>query len=201
MDKGQRIQSLADRVWKTKKIRMEAEARRIRLKKQFDLVLNSATIFSLLLSILAFIPRSLEPIISVTGIAILGVVLSIIVMVVSFIITNYKFLDEADEYRQSYIKLSRLENEINGLDVTSSDEDILDLEKRYTDVQGENINHNNLDYLFFLVNQHRQNSADYHITGMQLIKYWLCKHTLQVILLIIVIGILSMVIIALMNTR
>lgn len=148
----QNLKNLENRVWITKKIRMEAAERRIDLNNQFNLVLNIATVLALLMSIMSLLPNR---ILSNNNISMLSIAISIGVMVTALLITGYNFTEDANQFRKSYLNLDKLENNIRD-EINSDYDDIkktIKLEKEYNRIQTETLNHNNMDFIYFKISQ------------------------------------------------
>lgn len=199
------LKKLKNRVWQTKKIRMEAEERRINLKNQFSLVLNGATILALLISVTALIPNL---ILSNNSMTILSIAISIGVMVTSLLITGYSFIENANQFRQSYLNLDELENEIQDeISKTHCDgETVAKLESKYNQIQSETLNHNNMDYVYFKVgqfhNKKKQINKDEEKVSVGLvewIEFFVSKYSLNLIFILLVVGIIGITVDAVIN--
>lgn len=183
------LKDLEERVWKTKKIRMEAEERRIGLQNQFSLVLNGATVLALLISVVALLPHQM---ISNNGMAIFSITISIGVMVTSLVITGYNFTEKANQFRRSYLNLDALENEIrNEIDDENCDkEKTISLERQYNQIQAATLNHNNIDYIYFKVSQLRnvklsEEKEVYKLVNWERFEFFCSKFILPIIFFVI----------------
>lgn len=153
------MDKLTNRVWKTKKIRMEAEARRLTLKRQWDLILNGTTILALVLSILSLYSYTLRWLVSDQGATLLTIILSVLSAISALIITAYDFKGEAVQFRQSYMELTSIEDEIDCEDKNVSNEELAKLRGEYTESLSKTINHTALDCLYFEISQWRVEKA------------------------------------------
>lgn len=197
---------LLDRVWKTKKIRMVAEARRLTLKKQTDLLLNLTTIWALETSFFTFLGNSNFGVLTNSGVSILSFVLSLGAVIISLIVTGYDYVSEANEFKNSYIELGKVENEIDillnrlKLHIGSCDEIIAQLasiKNNYTDVLSRTMNHTDLDFLFFKRAQLQQEyehddscKSSWKKNWMKNLWYYFCRYSIDIVNLIILFSIL-----------
>jgi len=201
---GKRLSRLKDRIWTTKKIRMEAEERRLQIKRDIDLVLNGVSALTLVLSVLSLVPSTLKNFISSTGLSILSIILSIIMIITSLVVTNYRLSEEAAQFRQSYTELDSLENVVGALSDENT-KDLSELENKYTAILSKNLNHNNLDYIYFKYTQYvyqTKNKSDetkISITFTTKLIYWFTKFSLRILFVILVFTILTLVIISIIH--
>lgn len=199
---------LLDRVWKTKKIRMVAESRRLTLKKQTDLLLNLTTIWALETSFFTFLGNSNFGVLTNSGVSILSFVLSLGAVIISLIVTGYDYVSEANEFKNSYIELGKVENEIDillnrlKLHIGSCDEIIAQLasiKNNYTDVLSRTMNHTDLDFLFFKraqLQQEYEHDANCKLPWKKNLWYYFCRYFIDIVNIIILFFMLYLLIVS-----
>lgn len=142
-----------NRVWVTKKARMEAE-KRMNFNNNVSIVLiNYYTFLVLVLSIIS-LKWNLGDILTYVS-----VLISIALFGVSLYITLYGYKEKALSYKSCYIELTALESELEVLllDEKISDEDLLNgyssLLSRYDKIMDKDNNHSDIDFISHLKNQ------------------------------------------------
>lgn len=202
----QNLKNLENRVWITKKIRMEAAERRIDLNNQFNLVLNIATVLALLMSIMSLLPNR---ILSNNNISMLSIAISIGVMVTALLITGYNFTEDANQFRKSYLNLDKLENNIRD-EINSDYDDIkktIKLEKEYNRIQTETLNHNNMDFIYFKISQknnerktmNNNKEKRFEVGKWEKIEFIFSKHILQCVSIFLLFNIVVIMVITVKN--
>lgn len=178
-------------MWTTKKIRMHAEQRRIQLKKQCGLFLNTVTILSLILSFLSFFTDRLAVLFINHGLSYFSFILSVLTVTASLIITNLDFSEEANQFHQCYVKLYQLEFHISELKKGGSENFPLltNLENEYISILKESINHTDIDRLYFKCsNDGHQKKFVYKKTSFwDKVLYIICRYGLAIVNIILLI--------------
>lgn len=128
---------LSDRIWLTKKCRMEAESRFNRYDYFSKFLITYYSAFILILSLYDIIDNNIEYNISIVS-------ASMLILIISLIITSMRFKERSLSYKQCYIKLDELQQEI----AKNEQDDKLasDVFKKYNDVLNLTENHSEYDY-------------------------------------------------------
>ena len=141
---------LSDRIWLTKKCRMEAESRFNRYDYFSKFLITYYSAFILILSLYDIIDNNVEYNISIVS-------ASMLILIISLIITSMRFKERSLSYKQCYIKLDELQQEI-----TKNEQDeklVSEVFKKYNDVLNLTENHSEYDY--FKVKYFDKSKEDY----------------------------------------
>ncbi|TPR37811.1 SLATT domain-containing protein [Apilactobacillus micheneri] len=161
---------------------MEAEERRIAKKNKLFIFFNSITTLTLILSILDMVIKNNDKIINFS---LFNIILSIALIVLSLIISNYDLSKEAFDFRKSYLELENLM-----YDSDRYNENELKLE--YSKILERHLNHNNLDFIYFKITQRKNNNNNFSYNNFEYLMYLFDKYTLNIIIFIIVIIIIAL---------
>lgn len=161
------IESLKDnRVWITKKARMEAESRMNRNNLFSQLLVNYYTFVVLGFSIWTLVSQD-------SAISLLTVIASVGLFGVSIFVNAIGYREKALQYKESYLNLNELEFEIKDLlridDNNHIISDLRKYEKRYSDILSKSENHSNIDYIKVLLKHNMK------ISSGEIIKYLVHK--------------------------
>ncbi len=140
-----------ERVWKTKKIRMEAEARLNRNNLVSVIILNYYTFVVLAFSIWSLI---LDPTSQITTrISLMLVIASVGLFGVTLFLSTVGFKEKAVQFKDSYVRLDNLENGIRNLlrnmEFLDKQRVIVELqqfEEKYNEIISLSDNHSRIDY-------------------------------------------------------
>lgn len=144
-----------NKLWFTKKSRMEAESRVLRNDKISNIIINYYTLLVLSVSIYTMIWESQ-----------IGVVLTTIVSVGLFGISNYmnsmNYKENAFKYRESYLRLSKIETKLDNLilKLTSREEKLSEfnrIKEEYDNILELSYNHSEIDYIVVVIQSDRCN--------------------------------------------
>lgn len=135
-------EKLTNRIWKTKKARMESETRFNKLDKRNSLLNIYYSVFLLILSLLDYTKK----INFNENFSLYILIFSILLIAFSIYTGNNRFLQRATEMRLCYTTLSKLEGELYILDV-SQEKEIQEINIKYQDVLNQFENHETIDYL------------------------------------------------------
>nr|WP_256092672.1 SLATT domain-containing protein [Staphylococcus equorum] len=135
-----------DKVWITKKARMNAEARYLKYNNRAVIFLNIYSAELIIISILSLIFNSeLNSLISIF--------LSIAIMAVSVILASMDFKEQANHHKKSYLELMKIEEELANLELDCSkknhDEIVnkyIEIKKNYIKILESTPNHKDIDY-------------------------------------------------------
>ncbi|SEH94663.1 hypothetical protein SAMN05192559_1063 [Halobacillus karajensis] len=139
-----------NRVWVTKKTRMEAEAR-MNTNHLFSLVIvNYYTMFVLSFSIWSLVNKE-----SPSNINLLTVIASVLLFGASIFVSTYGFKEKAISFKNCYLDLYKIENRLDKLLFMKVDHEKLlsefdEVKKEYNHVLEKTDNHSNTDRLVFL---------------------------------------------------
>ncbi|WP_315078579.1 SLATT domain-containing protein [uncultured Clostridium sp.] len=134
-----------NKVWFTKKARMEAESRMNNNDKLSSVVINYYNLLVLSVSIYTLAWESK-----------IGVVLTTIVSVGLFGISNYinslNYKENAFKYRESYLRLSKIETKLHSLSLSENlgnkeAEEFKKIREEYDNILELSYNHSNIDYI------------------------------------------------------
>lgn len=141
---------LSDRIWLTKKCRMEAESRFNRYDNFSKFLITYYSAFILILSLYDIINTTVEYNISIVS-------ASMLILIVSLIITSMRFKERSLAHKQCYIKLDELQQEI----AKNENDDQIESEvfKKYNDVLNLTENHSEYDY--FKVKYYDKSKEEY----------------------------------------
>lgn len=140
---------LNDRVWMTKKTRIEAEAR-LKLNNIIsDILINYYTFFILAVSILSLVFDTDKA----DELTIMTIILSIGLFGLTLFLSSIGFKQKALQFKESYLKLDDLEIDIKNLlrqiyfkEETQIIDEFHKLEKKYLNILSLTDNHSNIDY-------------------------------------------------------
>jgi hypothetical protein len=155
-----------DRVWITKKARMEAEARMNRNNFLSQILVNYYTFGVLAFSIWTLVSQN-------NYMSLLTVVASVGLFGMSIFVSAIGYREKALQYKESYLNLSELEFELKNLlrNKEMKDPEIVaeldKLEKRYTEILSKSDNHIDSDFIKVLLKH------DKKVSQGDLIKYYL----------------------------
>lgn len=158
-----------NRVWVTKKVRMEAEKLRKSLNIKLQILLNYYSVITLILSVLTIkIPdEKLDMWNLIISISLLGITLTI---------TFFNLDQKANEYKNCYLQLASIESDFDDLIYkikknTLEDDEIYtefkNLKKSYTDILSISDNHSDLDYLEF-----KSKNAGFNLSFSETLKHY-----------------------------
>lgn len=132
--------TLSNRIWTTKKSRMNAEARLLKTNDflQFIIVYYSAWVIGISL-VAIFIPRD--------WLNFSSIVSSIMLSFASVYLPSQKYTDRANNLKENYTKLSKLEFELELLeDEGLTSESIKNISDSYQDIISQAENHKEIDF-------------------------------------------------------
>lgn len=128
---------LSDRIWLTKKCRMESESRFNRYDSFSKYLITYYSSFILVLSLYSVIENKGEYNFSIIS-------ASMLILIISLLITSMRFKERSLSYKQCYIKLDELLH-----DIEKNDQDkkiTCEIYKKYNDVLNLTENHSEYDY-------------------------------------------------------
>jgi hypothetical protein len=135
-----------DRIWKTKKARMEAEERLNKYNFLSNLLVNYYTFFVLAFSIWTLISED-------TDISLLTVIASVGLFGVSLFLSYVGFREKAIQFKDSYQRLDELDIDVKSLlrkSNTITVEELINIlnsyEKKYNEIISKTDNHSSIDY-------------------------------------------------------
>lgn len=155
-----------DRVWVTKKARMEAESRMNRNNLRAQILVNYYTFWVLSFSIWTLVSQEIS-------VSLLTVIASVGLFGVSIFVNSIGYREKALKYKDSYISLNDLEFDLKHLlrEKKNSDKievsEINKLEKRYSEILTKSENHHDVDYIKVQL-KHRIN-----VNSSELFKYYI----------------------------
>lgn len=139
-----------ERIWKTKKARMEAEARLKSNHLISNILINYYTFFVLGFSIWSLVLESESE--KAKYVTLMTLISSVGLFGVSLLITTLGYREKAVQFKESYIKLDSLESDFKHLlrsMYRMQKEEVIDefhsLEKKYFDILTLSDNHNQID--------------------------------------------------------
>ncbi|GGJ64457.1 SLATT domain-containing protein [Virgibacillus salexigens] len=161
------IESLRyNRIWVTKKARMEAEARMNRNDIFTQLLVNYYTFVVLAFSIWTLVSQD-------SGMSLLTVIASVGLFGVSIFVSSIGYREKALQFKESYLSLNQLEFELKDLlRSTATDNDMLSaelrkFERQYSEILTKSENHIDIDYIKV------QLKHDKKLTSGEFIKYYI----------------------------
>ncbi|MFD1445785.1 SLATT domain-containing protein [Oceanobacillus profundus] len=161
------IESLRyNRIWVTKKARMEAEARMNRNNIFTQLLVNYYTFVVLAFSIWTLVSQD-------SGMSLLTVIASVGLFGVSIFVSSIGYREKALQFKESYLSLNQLEFELKDLlRSTATDNDTLSaelrkFERQYSEILTKSENHIDIDYIKV------QLKHDKKLTSGEFIKYYI----------------------------
>lgn len=128
---------LSDRIWLTKKCRMESENRLNRYDTISKLLITYYSLFIIILSLSDIINCSENFNFSIIS-------YSILILILSLIVSSMRFKERALSYKQCYIKLNELLHEATQIEEKSQNEE--DVFKKYNEILNLTENHSEIDY-------------------------------------------------------
>lgn len=149
-----------NRVYVTKKTRINSEERMNRYNFHSILILNLYTFTMLCYSILAIKYPSQD------WISMMSLIVSIALFGASVFVSLYGFREKALAYKMSHLKLAEIESKLDLLllDKNKTDNEVLNLygsyQQKYNDVISKTENHHSIDYVTY---KHFQNDPSYKI--------------------------------------
>ncbi|MEK3698217.1 SLATT domain-containing protein [Paenibacillus sp. FSL R10-2199] len=158
IDFSNEIESLKDKLWITKKSRMESEAR---MKKNANLsttIIAYYTFFVLSFSIWALVLDVTKRSTLIVNVA--AVIASVGLFGLSLLISTFNHIEKAFQYKHSYLSLDELEHKISHFSrrvPSLTDDQILDelncLEIEYNNILSKTENHERIDYIKMLIDK------------------------------------------------
>ncbi|WP_394679994.1 SLATT domain-containing protein [uncultured Exiguobacterium sp.] len=177
------------RVWVTKKIRMESEAR-MNKNNIFSLfMVNFYTLIVLSLSIIALV---INDSVIVNKITVLTLISSVALFGVSLFVSLYGFKEKALSYKQCYLDLTKIENDFQSLLLKNQEYEVKesnfnDLKKDYANILEKTDNHSRIDRLIYLKNNDKLETLELNLSYWYLkIKWFFVKSIIFIIPFIII---------------
>ncbi|MGG1940880.1 SLATT domain-containing protein [Paenibacillus polymyxa] len=168
------IERLNNRIWITKKSRMESETRLKRNNTLANILVAYYTFFVLGFSIWALILDASKKSTIIVNVA--AVIASVGLFGLSLLIANFNFSDRANQFKQSYLSLDELEHRVthflrslptNQTQITQSHYDELyEMEKSYNNILSKTDNHATIDFLKIKMDKQELS------TGKKIKYYW-----------------------------
>lgn len=178
-----------ERVWVTKKIRMESEAR-MNKNNIFSLfMVNFYTLIVLSLSIIALV---INDSVIVNKITVLTLISSVALFGVSLFVSLYGFKEKAMSYKQCYLDLTKIENDCQSLLLKDQEYEVKgntfnNLKKEYANILEKTDNHSSVDRLTYLKNNGKFETLEHNLSYMYLkIKWFFVKSIIFIIPFIII---------------
>ncbi len=153
MDKDKLVKEINDfannRMWITKKSRMNAESRYLSYDFHSLVILNLCSAILLITTILTAMRDN-------AFLTITNIILSILLLVASLIIACLKFKNQADDYKTSYIKIDALymrckalinKLELEEVSISEANNEFFAIMQQYNDILSTTNNHKTIDYL------------------------------------------------------
>lgn len=132
---------LVSRIWKTKKARMNAEERLLKINNTLQWLMLCYTLLITFLSVFSLIQ-------SIDWLNYSIVISSIAITVLSIFINSQNYVQRAYEMRLNYTKLGEIEYELTVIEKTLlSSQTLIDFNKKYQELLREVENHKEEDYL------------------------------------------------------
>ncbi|WP_066173577.1 SLATT domain-containing protein [Bacillus marinisedimentorum] len=158
------ISLMNDRVWITKKARMEAEARMNRNHLFTQLLVNYYTFVVLGFSIWTLVSNN-------NAVSLLTVIASVGLFGVSIFVSAIGYREKALQFKESYLKLNVLEFNLKNLlrkdlDDKNTTEELTKYEKDYSEILTKSENHMDIDYIKVLIKHNKK------ITNSESLKYY-----------------------------
>ncbi|WP_136603822.1 SLATT domain-containing protein [Paenibacillus dokdonensis] len=158
------VERLSNRIWITKKSRMESEARLKKNNTLANTLVAYYTFFVLGFSIWSLILNASEKSTIIINVA--AVIASVGLFGLSLLIANFNFSDRANQFKQSYLSLDELEHSATHFvrslptdqtQITQSHYDELyEMEKSYNNILSKTENHAKTDYVKMLIDSNKQ---------------------------------------------
>lgn len=133
--------TLADRIWWTKKSRIQTEKRLLQKDIYSQIILLWYTVFSVFASIYELATPSNNNLFSVLMIS-----LSVMIMAVTLFIGSRGFKERAMLVKQCYEQLSVLNNKANAINSNNNSYNVIDLEAEYKNILSVCENHSDIDF-------------------------------------------------------
>ncbi|WP_447403043.1 SLATT domain-containing protein (plasmid) [Lysinibacillus sp. fkY74-1] len=151
-----------NRVWVTKKTRMESEAR-MNSNNVFSLfVVNFYTLIVLALSILGLVISDKD---MVDKITVLTLISSVALFGISLFVSLFSYKEKAIAYKQCYLDLTRIESQcqdllLDDLDYQKRFYKFNEIKKEYNHILEKTDNHSYVDRLIYLKNNKKLNTPE-----------------------------------------
>lgn len=178
----QEIVALKDnRIWTTKKARMEAEARMNRNNLFAQLLVNYYTFVVLGFSIWTLVSQD-------SAMSLLTIVASVGLFGVSIFVSSIGYREKALQFKESYISLNELEFElkdllrINNLDEETLIKELKKFERNYSQILTKSDNHLDIDYIKVLLKHNKK------VTTGEFTKYYIHKIIFYIFATILIIS-------------
>jgi hypothetical protein len=155
-----------NKVWVTKKTRIESEAR-MNSNNIFSLfVVNFYTLIVLSLSILGLVIAEQE---MIDRISLLTVIASVTLFGISLFVSLYGYKEKAISYKQCYLDLTKIESQcqdvlLEDLDYQSKLTKFNEIKKEYSHILEKTDNHSSVDRLVYLKNNKKLNTLEDQIS-------------------------------------
>lgn len=157
-----------DRVWETKKTRMNSEERYLRYNFFSEVILNEYSVCMLALSVITLSKADAR-------FDLLNLVLSILLLGVTLIVTCLRFKETANEYKNSYTQLILIEDQLENLLLKIKEQyleedpydSFLNIKNNYQTILSNTPNHKYIDYL-----RMKKNSDENKLDTKQTLYYY-----------------------------
>lgn len=173
-----------DRVWVTKKIRMDAEAIRKKMNNHLQVLLTYYSVATLALSVITYknSDENLDTWNLLITIFLLGIVI---------VVTNLNLDTKASEFKKSYILLDQLESKIDKLifdmkynsgkiTFQKANDEFLNIKEEYSKILNETDNHSDFDYLSYRVSR-----VPEQLSCLEFMSYYSKKFFYYIVVLIV----------------
>lgn len=158
MDINSEVEILLDKIWITKKSRMESEARMKRNANLANTVVAYYTFFVLSFSIWALVLDVTKKSTLIVNVA--AVIASVGLFGVSLLISTFNYVEKSFQYKHSYLSLDELEHKISHfkrcIPTLNDDQklnELYSLELEYNNILTKTENHDNIDYIKMLIDK------------------------------------------------
>ena len=161
------MELLKDKIWITRKSRIEASERLLRNDFHSHLLVNYYALFVVIISVYDLYCKEVD-------LALLSVIGSILVLTTSIFITSKNFKERSNFFKTCYLKLDLILKKINSLNKDEKESKYLPISEEYHDVLLNSENHLAVDFTkmkLSIPKENRQKSTQ--IAANEYINYYL----------------------------
>lgn len=144
------MESLQNKIWITRKSRIEASERLLRNDFHSHIIINLYATFVLIISIYDLYSTKID-------LSLLAVIGSILVLITSIFISSKNFKERSNYLKTCYIKLDKLQSKINYLSEQEKKSKMLEISEEYNDILLNSENHLHVDFTKIKLSIPKQN--------------------------------------------
>lgn len=161
------MESLQNKIWITRKSRIEASERLLRNDFHSHIIINLYATLLVIISVYDLYSTKID-------LSLLAVIGSILVLTTSIFISSKNFRERSNFLKTCYIKLDKLQTKINSLTDSEKESRILEISEEYNDILLNSENHLPVDFTKIKLSIPKQNrEKSTKISTTELISFYI----------------------------